>query len=139
MVPRPIDAGLFTAGENPRLIAGRCRDCQVVTFPRQAACPRCTGRNIEGHVLPAEGLLWTWTVQRFPPKPPFRSPGDFEPYGVGYVEFPGECIVEGRLTTADPARLRIGARMRMTLIENHRDPDGTAVTTYAFEPTGPPA
>ena len=31
---------------------------------------------------------------------------EFEPYGVGYVELPGEVRVEARLTESDPARLR---------------------------------
>ena len=71
---------------------------------------------------------------RFPPKPPYRSAGEFVPYGVGYVEFPGECIVEGRLTTADPHRLRIGSPMRLTLIENHQDEHGDSVLVHAFAP-----
>lgn len=136
MASRPIADGLFTGGQEPCLIAGRCADCGAVTFPRQAGCPRCTGRRVARHELPSEGRLWTWTVQRFEPKPPYRGPKIFRPYGVGYVEFPGECLVEARLTTADPELLEIGARMRMTLVEAFRDADDTVVTTYAFEPSG---
>ena len=40
----------------------------------------------------------------------------FEPYGVGYVELPGEVRVEARLTEADPARLRIGMPMELTVV-----------------------
>ena len=43
-------------------------------------------------------MLWTWTTQGFEPKPPYVADGEFEPYGVGYVEFPGFLRVEGRLT-----------------------------------------
>jgi uncharacterized protein len=136
MTSRPIAEGLFTDGPEPRLLAGRCGSCGLVTFPQQVGCPRCTGQNVARHELPAEGRLWTWTVQRFEPKPPYRGPDVFEPYGVGYVEFPGECIVEGRLTTTDPSWLEIGASMRMTLVEAFREADDTVVTTYAFAPVG---
>lgn len=134
MEHRAIAEGLFTFGPEPRLIAGRCEHCGVVTFPRQAGCPRCTQRNVRDHLLSDEGRLWSWTVQRFRPKPPYIGPEEFEPYGVGYVEFDGECIVEGRLTVADPELLEIGMPMRVTLIENHRDPAGISVMTYGFRP-----
>lgn len=132
----PISAGVFTFPGETRLIAGRCGDCQTVSFPRPQGCPRCTGRLLEEHLLPIEGRLWSWTVQRFRPKPPYLGPEVFEPYGVGYVEFPGECIVEGRLTTADPAALEVGAPMRLALLDFAADADGDALTTYAFAPAG---
>lgn len=134
MPQRPIADGIFTEGPRPQLIAGRCEDCGVVAFPRQASCPKCTGGSVVERLLPDVGVLWSWTVQRFPPKPPYRSTGDFVPYGVGYVEFPGECIVEGRLTTADPQQLRIGSPMRLTLVENHQDEQGGSVLVHAFAP-----
>ena len=64
----------------------------------------------------------------FEPKPPYVPDGDFEPYGVGYVEFPGYLRVEGRLTEASPERLRIGMRMRVVALER------AGRITYAFEP-----
>ena len=42
------------------------------------------------------------------------------PYGVGYVEFDGYLRVEGRLTEADPARLRIGMPMEVVAVEPRR-------------------
>ena len=69
-----------------------------------------------------------------PPKsPPYAvEPGeDFEPYAVGYVELPGEVRVEARLTEADPARLRIGMPMELTLIPA---PGDAGTTTFAFRP-----
>lgn len=134
MKSRSIADGVLTDAPEPRLLAGRCQSCEVVTFPRQDGCPRCTARCVVDHELPATGVLWSWTVQRFEPKAPYRGPDRFVPYGVGYVEFPGECIVEGRLTTAEPSELRIGRAMRLAVVVNHHDPDGTAVLTYAFAP-----
>jgi uncharacterized OB-fold protein len=129
--PSPIAAGLFTgpAGE-PRLIGSQCRHCGVVTFPEQASCPACASVAVDQRLLGRTGTLYTWTVQGFRPKPPYAGPEDFEPYGVGYVELPGEVRVEARLTVADPTRLAIGMPMELVLI-----PFGDQVT-FAFAPVG---
>ena len=83
--------------------------------------------------LGRRGTLWTWTIQCFPPKsPPYAGDAEeFEPYGVGYVELPGEVRVEARLTEADPARLRIGMPMELVLVPA---PGASGALTYAFPP-----
>jgi uncharacterized OB-fold protein len=117
--------------EAPALVASRCRHCGVVAFPRQSSCAACTSGDVEDHRLARRGTLWTWTIQCFPPKsPPYAgAPEDFEPYGVGYVELPGELRVEALLTEADPARLRIGMPMELVLV-----PAPGGALTYAFRP-----
>jgi uncharacterized OB-fold protein len=90
---------------------------------------------VRERLLGRRGTLWSWTVQCFPPKsPPYAvaDPDEFEPYGVGYVELPGEVRVEARLTESDPSRLRIGMPMELTLVPA---PGGGGVVTYAFAPT----
>lgn len=128
----PVAEGLFTiAAGLPRLIGSQCARCGVVTFPKQASCPKCTSLEVTDRLLARRGTLWSWTIQCFPPKsPPYAGdPDTFEPFGVGYVELPGEVRVEARLTEADPGRLRIGMPMELTLI-----PAPGGGTTYAFQP-----
>jgi uncharacterized protein len=105
----------------------------VVTFPPQDRCPRCGVGDAEQCALGRRGTLWTWTVQMFPPKPPFRGGEDFEPFGVGFVELPGEVRVEARLTEADPAALHIGMAMELVArpVPGREDED---VFTVAFAP-----
>jgi uncharacterized OB-fold protein len=114
-----------------RLVAGRCAACGDPLFPLRERCPACGG-SVERTLLPDRGTLWTWTTQGFEPKsPPYvRDEGEFVPFAIGYVEFPGFLRVEGRLTESDPGRLQIGAEMRVVALER----GGTA--TYAFEPVG---
>jgi len=82
---------------------------------------------MEETLLPERGTLWTWTTQGFEPKsPPYVADGEFVPFAVGYVEFPGCLRVEGRLTESDPARLRIGMPMRVVAV------DHTGIASYAF-------
>ena len=104
-----------------------------MTFPRQASCPRCTAVDVAERRLARQGTLWTWTIQCFPPKsPPYAGDaGEFAPYGVGYVELPGEVRVEALLTEADPARLRIGMPMELTLVPA---PGAGEAMTFAFRP-----
>jgi uncharacterized protein len=131
---RPVADGLIGGPpEASQLLGSRCRSCGVVTFPRQASCPACISIDVEEHLLARRGTLWTWTIQCFPPKsPPYAgSEEDFEPYGVGYVELPGEVRVETLLTEADPERLRIGMPMELTLIPA---PGKPGMVTYAFRP-----
>ena len=124
-----------TASE-PVLLGSECRHCGTVTFPRQDSCPRCTSTDVAGCPLSRHGTLWTWTVQRFRPKsPPYagnEAAEEFEPYGVGYVELPGEVRVETLLTESDPARLTIGMAMELTLIPA---PGRDDAVTFAFRHT----
>jgi uncharacterized OB-fold protein len=122
----------------PRLIGGKCPDCGNVVFPMQKDCPKCTGDQIEKVELSTKGVLWTWTIQGFPPKsPPYigeTDPETFEAYGVGYVELPGEVKVETRLTENDPTRLRVGMEMELTVVPLAIDEEGNEVVTFAFQP-----
>jgi uncharacterized OB-fold protein len=135
----PVQEGLYTGPpESPQLVASRCTDCAEVTFPKQDACPHCTGRSVEEIPLSRRGKLWTWTVQHFPPPaPPYAGPADresFVPFGVGYVELAEGVRVEGRLTESDPARLQIGMDMELVLEKFLEDAEGNDLLTFAFRP-----
>ena len=137
----PVRDGLFTwPDENPRLLGSRCRDCGTHVFPSQGSCPRCTGTDVEVVPLERRGRLWAWTIQGFPPKaPPYRGPADpaeFRPFGVGYVELPGQVRVESRLTVADPTQLRSGMEMELAIVPFAVDDDGRVLLTFAFRPVG---
>ena len=134
----PVADGVFTfPADESQLIGGKCGACGIVTFPAQDSCPRCASTDMAEHLLPRRGRLWAWTTQAFPPpSPPYAGPTgkEFVPFGVGYVELPGEVKVETRLTTADPAELRDGMEMEMVLVPFRTDADGNEVVTFAFRP-----
>jgi uncharacterized OB-fold protein len=136
-VPRTVDDSLFTeTPDGTALLGSRCDDCGAHTFPRQGGCPRCTGTAMADVALAREGTLWSFTVQGFRPKTPYRGPEEFAPYGVGYVELPGQLIVEARLTEHDPDRLEIGMPVRLEMIPFRVDEAGEPVLTFAFAPAG---
>lgn len=134
-MPQAVAEHLFTGeGDQTRLIAGRHRASGRLVFPMPQGP---AAADHDAVTLGHRGALWSWTVQRFRPKSPFNGDGDdrdFRPYGVGYVELPGELIVEGRIVADDFAALRIGQPMRLTTEAYRTLADGTPVLTYAWTP-----
>jgi uncharacterized OB-fold protein len=136
--PTPIQEGLFTwPSEQPQLIASRCSGCSELTFPYQDACPACARRECEEVLLSRRGVLWSFTIQRFPPPPPFIGEQDrsaYQPFGVGYVELPEGIRVEGRLSESDPEKLSIGMEMELAIETFAASEDGGDFLTFAFRP-----
>ena len=104
-----------------RLLGARCT-CGTHTFPAQLRCPRCGGDMAETP-LPDHGTVWTWTVQRIAPKPPYRGPDPFEPFAVGYVDL-GVVKVETPLTGKPADTWQIGDTVRLVVTEG----------SFSFEP-----
>lgn len=100
-----------TVGGADHLVGSACTACETHTFPTQDACPRC-GSSTEPVALPRDGTLWSWTVQRVRPKPPYDGPEEFEPYAVGYVDL-GPLKVAARLDGRHVSDWTIGASMRL--------------------------
>jgi len=128
---RPIAPDLFVeTKDGPRLLGGRRKTDGKIVFPLPAGAERAYFETIE---LSPTGKLWSWTVQRFRPKsPPYAGDEDeknFKPFALGYVELPGEIIVESRLEFAG-AEPRIGAPMRLELVPFNLE--NAQATTYQF-------
>ena len=134
----PIAPDLFTwPSDAPQLIGGKCTACGTVVFPRQHGCPRCGGDDVEAELLARRGTLYTFTTQGFLPKEPYAGPetdADFAGYALGYVELPGQVMVETRLTERDPAKLAIGMPVELVVVPFRVDADGTEVVAFAFTP-----
>ena len=140
MAQVPVAEGIFTSADDPQLIGSRCTACGIVTFPSQDSCPRCASPAMTEHLLARRGRLWAWTTQEFPPpSPPYAGPTGkaFVPFGVGYVELPGEVKVETRLTEMDPGVLVPGMEMELVLVPFRTNDDGDEVVTFAFRPVSP--
>lgn len=133
---RWVDDSLFVDPHEvttPILAGARCTRCGTTTFPHQGGCPRCGGDRMERVALPSAGSLWSYTVQYFEPKRPYRGFEPFEPFGVGYVDL-GDVCVEARLTVNDPDALALGMPMELVVLPVFEDDDGVRVDTFAFAP-----
>jgi hypothetical protein len=125
-----IAEGLFTHETPPRLIGGRDRASGRIVFP----CP--PGDGFEPYPLRRDGTLWSYTIQRYRPKsPPYAGPEAFAPWPVGYVELPGETIVEARLANVAFEKIAIGMKLELTQVP--LDPDASEpMLIHAFQPAG---
>ena len=108
---RLIADNLFTKDDPPQLVGGRDLETGRIVFPLP------DGDRFEPVALSRNGSLWSYTVQRFRPKsPPYAGPEIFEPWALGYVELPGETIVEARLTNVEFDDIHIGMPKRLTAV-----------------------
>jgi len=124
----PVAQNLFTTSPL-RLLAGRHAATGRFVFPLPA------DEGYERVELPTQGVLWSHTVQRFPPKsPPYQGPTPFEPFAVGYVELADALIVESRLTEVAFEDLRVGMPMELTTLLVGDGKASGAIATFAFRP-----
>lgn len=126
---QPVAEGLFTwPSDEPALIGSRHGD--GFSFPARP--------GEEQVLLKRRGTLWGFTTQQFrPPSPPYDGDDtaeSFQPYALGYVELPGQLMVQARFTEADPDKLTIGQEMELKIVPYTTRPDGTEVLTFAFGP-----
>jgi uncharacterized protein len=121
----PVAPGLWTDERSPRLIGGQLPNGKIV-FPMPTGD---AALDVEVYPLSRRGTLWSWTRQDFKPKEPYSGPEVFEPYLLGYVELPGEVIVETRIVEARLEELKLGMAMEFVVA-----PFDDTRSTYAFRP-----
>ena len=125
----PIAPGLWTQEQQPRLLGGKLASGEIV-FPMPEGE---AAEGVEPYPLARRGTLWSWTSQDFRPKSPYEGPSegphDFKPFLLGYIELPGEVIVESYIVDATLADLRLGMAMEFTLT-----PFDATRATFAFRP-----
>jgi uncharacterized OB-fold protein len=98
------------------LAAARCPHCGLVVYPQNVtSCPRCTTEPLDRVNVPGDGVVWSYTVQRFAPKsPPYRPTGEqFEPFVVAYVQTSDGGRIAGVVEGIDPPDVRIGMPVRL--------------------------
>jgi uncharacterized OB-fold protein len=118
----PVAAGLWTDDE--QLIGGRDADGRIC-FPMPHGD---AAAGLEPVALSRTGTLWSWTVQHFEPKrPPYQGPVSFAPYMLGYVELPGQVIVEARLVDISAPQIGMAVTLRIVAFDADR-------STFAFGP-----
>ncbi|WP_433203085.1 Zn-ribbon domain-containing OB-fold protein [Nocardia sp. CA-107356] len=85
------------------LQGSRCTDCNTVAYPATTICARCVQPTAIALELSTRGVVWAYTVQRFPPKsPPYIPPAEgFSPFAVGYVELPEGIRIQAILECDD--------------------------------------
>lgn len=128
-----IDPNLWSDDPQPHLMGGRLPSGEIV-FPMPQGD---AAKDVEPYKLSRHGRLWSWTSQEFLPKEPYEGPGsgpdqgppDFVPFLLGYIELPGEVIVESYIVDAKLEDLHLDMPMEFCVV-----PFNDTHDTFAFRP-----
>ncbi|MFS0737147.1 OB-fold domain-containing protein [Sphingomonas sp. 1P06PA] len=133
---RPVVKGLFQTDDvaQTRLVGTRCTACDTLYFPQAISCrnPDCVDKSIEPVLLPATGIVHSFTIQRYPPPPAFRI-DDWAPYAILLVDLGEGLQVMGMMREGNFENLAIGMPVRVIEAALYADA-GDEVTTYMFAP-----
>jgi uncharacterized protein len=80
--------------------------------------------------LPRRGRVWTFTVQRNAPKPPFRGPDEWAPFALGYVDL-GSVKVEAQFAGRAVGEWKIGDEVELHVAA---DPEANGLIRFSFRP-----
>jgi uncharacterized OB-fold protein len=111
-----------------RLATTACTTCRRAFWPPRGFCPECAGDRFEWVDLPAEGTVHAFTAQDTGLPAGFDGPRVF-----AIVKVNGHRVFS-ILTGADPGRVAIGQRVRLSPIRVADDPKGNARWLPAFAP-----
>lgn len=133
----PVIDGLFTeTAEGARLLGSRCATCDTPYFPRSERChnPDCDHSDMADAAFGPHGVLWSYSVQNYPPPPPARYDEPYVPYALGVVDLADGLRVVGRMDVADPAELAAGDAVELVIGPLYHDEDGTPQLSWMFRP-----
>lgn len=133
----PVIDGLFEqTAEGARLLGSRCATCDTPYFPRSERChnPGCDHSDTQDASFGPGGVLWSYSVQNYPPPPPARYDEPYEPYALGVVDLHDGLRVVGRMAVDDHAELRAGDEVELVIGALYHDDDGTAQLSWMFRP-----
>ena len=133
----PVEEGLFVdpafSSEPPRLIAGHCRNCGEVMFPRQTLCGNCCQETVDQMLVGPRGHLYSYTSVHFAGPEVYGYKGPV-PYGVGEIELPEGLLVTSPLTEHDIDKLKIGMEMELIVEKIYDDDEGSEIIGFKFKP-----
>jgi len=130
-----VEEGLFTipssSSDEPHLIAGKCKVCGEVVFPKQTGCPNCCSEDVEEILIGPKGKLYSFTNVNHPVPEGYKGP---IPYGIGLVDMPEGVRVEAHLTESDPDKLKVGMDMMLIIDKMFEDEEGNEIIGFKFKP-----
>lgn len=133
----PVIEGLFTdTDDGARLLGSRCATCDTPYFPRSELChnPDCDHSDTQDASFGPRGVLWSYSVQNYPPPPPARYDEPYVPYALGVVDLTDGLRVVGRMSVEDPGVLEAGADVELVIGAICHDDDGAPQLSWMFQP-----
>jgi hypothetical protein len=130
-------AGNLATLDNVRLAGSRCRACGVALLGRRRRCENCSSRDVEDATFGLQGTIYTFTVQRYPPPPPFAARQPWQPRAVAWVDLEagGPRVLAPILGPAE--KVAIGLPVVAQFEVAWRDEEGREVVGFSFRPAPP--
>lgn len=123
-----------------RFAGSRCRACGVALLGVRRRCENCASRDVEPTAFRGTGVIYSVTVQRYPPPPPFAAPTTWVPRALAWIDLDGDGprIMAPVAGPADEAS--IGRRVRFEFLTGWSDDAGRDVVSYVchLDPQGGP-
>jgi uncharacterized OB-fold protein len=131
----PAEEGVFyqpqAPGEEPYLIAARCKECGFTDFPGTPVCPRCVKRGTMEEVhIGRKGKLDTFSIVRS------ALPGFVSPSVQAYVNLEEGPRIWSLITGVEPLEeaLKIGMDLELVISKVREDADGNEIISYQYRP-----
>lgn len=114
-----------------------CVSCGELRFPPRPCCPRCQSFDSEWRRMSGRGRIWSYVLPHPPLLPAYAAQAPYNAVVVELAEAPHIRLVgnvvaapDAPLNSVDPARLRIGAVVKVAFTELA---DGTTVPRWLLE------
>ncbi|MBT2444538.1 OB-fold domain-containing protein [Streptomyces sp. ISL-36] len=113
-----------------------CSACGKLRFPPRPCCPHCHSFDSEWRRMSGRGRIWSYVVPHPPLLPDYAAQAPYNAVVVELAEAPRIRLVgnvvaapDAPLDSVDPARLRIGAGVKVAFTEI----DGVTVPRWLLE------
>ncbi|MET9377935.1 Zn-ribbon domain-containing OB-fold protein [Streptomyces sp. NPDC003035] len=113
-----------------------CADCGELRFPPRPCCPHCQSFRGEWRRMSGRGRIWSYVVPHPPLLPDYAAQAPYNAVVVELADAPRIRLVgnvvaapDAPLDSVDPARLRIGAGVKVAFAEI----DGVTVPRWLLE------
>jgi uncharacterized OB-fold protein len=113
----------------PHLVANECTRCGARYVDRRNGCASCFGTTFRRVPLQADGVVVSYTIVHV------AAPGLPVPYVAAIVDCGGTWVRANLVNVdPDPARIELGAKVRLTAFPFGTDAAGTTAIGFGFEP-----
>ncbi|MER5772627.1 Zn-ribbon domain-containing OB-fold protein [Streptomyces sp. NPDC001985] len=119
-VPDDDGAPFWEYAARGELRVQTCRPCGEPRFPPRPCCPRCQSFGTAWRLMSGRGRIWSYVVPHPPLLPGYAELAPYNTVLVELADAPRIRLVgnvvsapDAPLNSVDPARLRIGAAVRV--------------------------
>ena len=133
----PFKKGMLTTPLTPledvRLKGVKCRTCGSLALGEREHCINCSSSDLEEHVFSKQGKVYTHTIIRHPPPPPYPKE-KFQPFPTAWVELEDGLFILSEITDCGLEEVEIGMPVEMVVGKGWEDEEGNDVIMYRFKP-----